>query len=369
MTQELDLATYNLDRKGTILILGSYLGLGALIQSTVNGIWLAKKLGKNPYIYWGQSCFYTDREVGGNTYLRLFREPKNHKNLSFSKNLSVYPTVWMPLNEVETVESLDVKANVLRQSHHLTLMSSKEILESDLCIIYDYFSSDTARNLVSTLGVEISTGQFLKECSEIFADYFQPQATIQTSAQYLWNRFFDRHYQLTIGMHLRGTDKVIEKAVPSPHRYLSSIKRSGYLKKDSAFFIATDSQPYLESIQNQLSKSLVAFQDMPRSSGTVGLHYDSKTAFQNAVAMITDIELLSRCQVVFAFPGSQIFWWLTRKKETEKLDLILVPIEPNWRDWFQASWKVFRTQGWQSFLNFLRFQKPKLLAYLKSHFS
>lgn len=369
MTQELDLETYNLDRKGTILILGSYLGLGALIQSTVNSIWLAKKLGKNPYIYWGQSCFYTDKEVGGNTYLRLFQEPKNHENLSFSKNLSVYPTTWMPLNEVETVESLDAKADALRQSHHLTLMSSKEILESDLCIVYDYFSSDTARNLVSTLGVEISTEQFLKECSEIFADYFQPQTTIQMTAQHFWVNSFDRHYQLIVGMHLRGTDKVIEKAVPSPGQYLRLIRRSGYLRRDNAFFVATDSQPYLGDIQSQLSKSLVAFQEMPRSSGAVGLHYDSRTAFQNAVAMITDIELLSRCQVVFAFPGSQIFWWLTRKKEAEKLDFILVPVDPNWFDWFHAGWAVFRLQGWQGFLNFLRFQKPKFINYLKSRFS
>lgn len=41
---------YNTENHGFMIILGWYLGLGALIQSTVNSIWLAKKLGKTSYI-------------------------------------------------------------------------------------------------------------------------------------------------------------------------------------------------------------------------------------------------------------------------------------------------------------------------------
>ncbi|MEB3189383.1 MAG: hypothetical protein VKL42_03455 [Snowella sp.] len=331
---------------------------------------MAKKLGKIPYIYWGKSCFYTDKEVGSNTYLRLFQEPKDHDILDISNRFDVYPDVWMPLDETETIQSIDAKADILRHSHSLEIVSAEAIVKSDLCIIYQYLSSDSAKELASAVGIAVDDSQFIEECNEIFADYFRPHVEYQTLANTLWTNFFSQDdYATVIGMHVRGTDKIIEKAVPSPHHYLQSIRKLGYIKNDSAFFIATDSQPYLAIIQRRLKPYCVAAQNTLRTSGRTGLHYDSQNAFQNAVAMIVDIELLSRCQVVFAYPGSQIYSWLTRKKEAGNLNFKLLPVSPDFLDWLSAGWIVLHLHGWQRFLNFLRFQKPKILQYLKMRLS
>jgi hypothetical protein len=369
-TQDTNSLEYNTENGGFMIILGWYLGLGALIQSTVNSIWLAKKLGKTPYIYWWVSCLYSDKNSRENTYTKLFQEPLDHKLGKLSQELSVYPPAWMSMDLKETdVETLDLQAPILASSHNLQLISSSSefILSTDICIIYQYLSSDLALSIANEIGLNISKEQFLQECNEIFTNYFQPQQNIKQSANTIWSNLFLDQQDYVIGIHLRGTDKVTEKAIPSPLQYFNAIQKVENYNKNQAFFIATDSQSYLENIKNKLGKqAIVGVQNMERARGKSGLHFNPHGAFENAINMIIDIELLSKCRVVFAFPGSQIFWWLSRKQAGENLHLTLLPVNPGWLDWIHAGWTVFRLQGLNGLLNFLRFQKSRFISSWKS---
>ncbi|MEA5516907.1 nodulation protein NodZ [Nodularia sp. UHCC 0506] len=358
--------------RGIIIILGWYFGLGALIQSTVNSIWLAKKLGKTPYIWWGHSCLYTDKALGGNTYSRLFQAPEDHVLPTLAGRTSIYPKVWEPIASGKTidVEILDAQASALAscQNLHLTSYEHDDIVASDLCIIYQYLSSDLARSIASAQGIIISEDQYIKECNDIFAYYFQPQPKIKASADAIWKEIFGNQKSV-IGMHCRGTDKVIEKAIPSPRDYLRTIQKLIKINKSDYFFIATDSQVYLERLKHELCKlGTVGVQDIVRSQGRSALHFKPNGAFENGVAMVIDIELLCRCKVVFAFPGSQIFWWLSRKRDGEKLDFNLISVQPSIIEWVHPAFAVLRIQGWLGLINFLRIQKSRMLSFFKAKF-
>ena len=356
----------------TVIIIGWYVGLGALIQSTVNSIWLSRKLGKKPVVWWGKSCLYTDKTQEGNTYARLFQAPSDNNldNLDFYRpNLLVYPNEWQSINGVSTVEEIDLLAPDISLCHSLEINSHQKFIDSDLCIIYQYFSSDLAIELANLSGLKINKEDFLNECNDIFTQYFQPKTFIKDLAQNIWNDMSKSHKSHIIAMHLRGTDKFIEKAVPSPRRYIHTLKKLKYLTNDISFFIATDSESYLQVMQNHLRKYFVAFQNMSRSRDSSALHYHYQhpsDGFNNGVAMIIDIELLTKCETILAYPGSQIFWWLTRKQESENLTFTLIPVNPDCFNWIYAVWMVIRLMGFNAFLNFLRAQKSNLLSYIKS---
>ena len=367
-----------LHNNGVMIVLGYYLGLGALIQSTVNSIWLAQKLNKRVYIWWGKSCFYTDKLLEGNTYSKVFQEPYDHTlNLDLEREkitpkiLCVYPTPWQSIAQHLTVEKIDIEATNLASSNNLELNSPERIVKSDICIVYQYLLSDFALNTVHSLGVFITKDQFLDECNIIFKKYFQPHPRIKISADALWSQLFTANQKLVIGLHLRGTDKVIEKPVPSPRKYLSIIKKMSDFRKASSFFIATDSEPYLQKLKSSLKSSYIGYQDIERSKGLSPLHYKlsgSGDGFANGVAMIIDIELLSRCQIVLAFPGSQIFWWLSRKQAGENLPFSLQAVNPDLIDWVSAGYSVLRSHGLKAFIRFLRYQKHRLMHDYKEKF-
>ena len=132
------------EHRGIMIILaGRNLGLGALIQSTVNSIWLAKKLGKVPYIWWGKSCLYTNKSTGGNTYPKFFHAHQDHLDLELSKYNLIYPSIWSSITLDDTLDELDNKAHSLVISPELEFkLEDRDFLTaSDLCIVYQYLSS------------------------------------------------------------------------------------------------------------------------------------------------------------------------------------------------------------------------------------
>jgi hypothetical protein len=347
---------------GVMLILGFYFGMGALIRSTVNSIWLARKFDKTPIIYWGKSCLYTDKAAAGNTYARLFRGATGDTQASFPDGITVYPPAWMPFDQVESVEAIDLKADELRLRHDMDLRDPGGIDAAGLCIVYQYLSSGSAMNLARRGGHSVSDRDFDRECSAIFAEYFQPQEEIQRLADNLWKDFFRSDDENVYGMHLRGSDKIHEAALPSPKRFVNAVRSVSCGDKKPALFVATDSALSLDTIKSRLSDYSLHYQKMERSSGVVPLHYRSEGALQNAISVIVDVLLLSRCAKVFAFPESQIYSWLRLKQEGDERSFNLIEIGPGFADWIKTAWRVLIASGWAGFFRFCRHQKPKLRA-------
>jgi hypothetical protein len=351
------------EHRGIMIILaGRNLGLGALIQSTVNSIWLAKKLGKVPYIWWGKSCLYTNKSTGGNTYPKFFHAHQDHLDLELSKYNLIYPSIWSSITLDDTLDELDNKAHSLVISPELEFkLEDRDFLTaSDLCIVYQYLSSDLAQQLSGKNVIDPYEDKFHKECDEIFNHYFKPHKIIEESANAIWNQTFKTQLSV-LGIHCRATDKIVEHPLPSPHHYIKAARKLVIQQKFSAFFIATDSLLALNEIQSQLHKfGIVGTQDIKRSNGKSGIHFNPNGAFENGIEMLIDIELLCKCKVVLGFPGSQIYWWLSRKRNAENIDFTLLPVKAGTFNWFFAVFFILRTQGWTGLIQYLRMQKGGL---------
>jgi hypothetical protein len=347
-----------------IIFAGQNLGMGALIHSTINAIWLAQKLGKTPYIWWGNACLYKDISIEENTYSKLFQEPYP-QFLHLNRYDTVYPTAWDVINSEETIQSLEKKAHDLEsQNLELKVAERDALVASDICVVHQYLADDVAQVLAGITRAEQNFNKFEHECNLIFMQFFQPQKHIQSAAAALWEEIFVHKYPV-LGIHCRGTDKIIETALPSPCHYLHALQQDSIRLRFAAFFIATDSLPALQQFQSKLDgRGIVGTQDITRSQNQAGLHFQTNGAFQNGVEMLIDIELLCRCAVVLAFPGSQIFWWLNRKRNAERHNFEILPVQPGSFEWICAIFFVLRTQGWAESVQYLRMQKGGLKALL-----
>jgi hypothetical protein len=353
--------------QGVVLVLGFHTGLGALIRSAVNSIWLATKLCKSPYIYWGRSCLYFHEELGGNIYTRLFAEPLGHGSICrvFHSKTVVYPPIYSPLKDGETIDSLDCRAKHCANHTSQKLTCAPLIQESDLCIVRQHLSDHEAMALLRTLGIPTSESAYTEETEEIFSAYFRPTKLVTSMAAKVWDESLGSRKGLVIGMHMRGTDKVIEKAVPSPRRYLRLIQKLRCHHQDVRYFLATDRGSYLELMKQKLGSFRIAAQDSVRSAGLTGLHFNRETAFQNAIEMTVDIELLARCDMVLAFPGSQIYWWLDIRRRTCGDGYKLLPVSAGLSDWLYAIIYALKRRGFQGLIKFLRWNRLTFLSLIK----
>lgn len=79
---------------------------------------------------------------------------------------------------------------------------------------------------------------------------------------------------ITIGVHLRGTDKFIEVNPIDPLIILNKAKQIAlHLKKKCQFFIATDEEKLLELAKSVLKKNVIYY-DSQRSSNGKPIHYN-----------------------------------------------------------------------------------------------
>lgn len=343
-----------------MIILGWYVGMGALIQSTVNSIWLARKLGFQPFIRWGYSCLYSPGN-GEDAYPRYFCPPPALSQLPSSEPLNIsFSEVFRDKTRGLSISEIDREAPKIDKdtTHWWRREQRDELLRSETAVIYQYLNSDLAWEMAHGLGIPVRWSEFDQERNLIFSEFFKPQMWLQERADQFWNERIGNGKK-ALGMHVRGSDKVSEKAVPGISRYLRAFETENPNQGFDSVFLATDSSRAEQTIRHDLKeKCPVVCQEYERTDGITGLHLKNGGAFQNGVDMIVDIELLSRCPAIVAFPGSQIYWWLERKAYSQKMKL--VPVKPGIYDWFNAGAKVWRLRGNRDFIRLLKEFKKSL---------
>ena len=364
----------------TIIILGWYLGLGALIQSSVNSIWLAKKLGRQYCLYWGHSCIYQPGMIGsncknlGNIYPKLFVETPEHAIFTpqIYDDMLVYPSILNQATKHKTVDKLDAHVACIASGQTLPVNVEEidDILTSDLFIIYQYLSIFEAITLAREAGLDINESVISAEVADIYKQHFTLSPEIRRRANDFWtDNLMSR--AIPLGIHIRGSDKISETAIPSPTCYFHRIASTTKLPLGTTIFVATDQGSCLDAIRGKYFEHHVAFQNITRTQGDVGLHYmhqRSDYAFQHAVDVIIDVEVLSRCASVFAFPGSQIYWWLKTKKAAEQLPFQIYDVMPNYYDRYKASLYAFRIKGFRALLPLLSIPLKAVRRFCKQLF-
>jgi hypothetical protein len=117
-------------------------------------------------------------------------------------------------------------------------------------------------------------------------------------SKYEQQYFSDRH---VIGIHYRGTDKVIGQFAESgrvpPKGFINYL--SGNFANDTFFFVATDEESFLNDMKSNFSSRVLHY-DSLRSKDSSPLHYgnSSSSGFKLGEDALIDCLLLSRCREI-----------------------------------------------------------------------
>jgi len=135
---------------------------------------------------------------------------------------------------------------------------------------------------------------------KIVEEYIHVKSHIKNKVDQFYEKYM--HGKKTIGIHLRGTDKI--PALPSLHRENMPWEELFKLVnsyEDHQFFIATDEQELLEKAKESL-KGTVIYSDSIRSTNSSSLHHGNAIINKAQIGeqAVIDVLLLAKCDHFFA---------------------------------------------------------------------
>jgi hypothetical protein len=369
ITTAMSTPTQDAKGQGILLILAGYYGLGALTQMTLNGVWLAEQLGKKPVIWWGKHCFYRTAD-GSDAFDKLFvirTEPIARDQVLAESGAAVYPQEWEGLKVPLTIEAIEEKID--QDNGYLMLNWKKqhyeEMMKADLCVLNCFLTPDLAWEIAGRPMVDYDENRFNTEACELFRTHFQPVREVTNMVEKLWRDNFRVNHPV-VGTHLRGSDKITDSALPNPRNLVKSARKMGRTLKTKDFFLATDSERGMRIFKENIGPMDTFFaQSFTRSKGTEGLHYVTQNGVQQARETMIDVEMLAQCSGFVGFPGSLIYWWVMRLRESRKQTFPVIGIGPNAIDYVVCLYRLFVHKNMHIFMTFLRQQKNKVQKKLK----
>ena len=129
----------------------------------------------------------------------------------------------------------------------------------------------------------------------------------------MFNSETDSKSFFVIGVHHRGTDKVIEWSLveyEKTYQVIKQVMKSYYPKqKKIKIFVATDDQEFLTYLKS-IHPSCVIYNNFVRSSNGVPLHYGENNLYANSYQKgreaVIDCLILSRCHTLIR-PATSCF--------------------------------------------------------------
>lgn len=314
-------------------------------------------LNKNVFIYWGKDCVYQiNKSSPANIYPLYFQPPTEGlaDDAVFESSCLVYPEMLKVPNKVLSIAWLDEQAVDLYSVSPFQEIDSNKARDSDVWVVHKYMSEGESMQIAVDLGVPFTVRDFYIEQLQIFSLYFKPSAHVGLVIEQVMNQLVNPVGLLSLGMHVRATDKLIETPVPSINNYIKTARKYCF---HHSIFVATDSSRALDSLSDVFSVKRLIYQHINRSNDSRGSHLTGVNSHQNGIDMIVDIEILARCSSVIAFPGSQIYWWLNMMSKASSSVPVLIPVLPNAGDWLRSIAFSLKVGGLPRLLWFLRHQK------------
>lgn len=320
-----------------MIIMAPPYGMGALIRLTCVGIWLARCLDKIPVIWWGTSCLYS-RDQRINYYEIFFKAPAGATGEPYNVPLaagagSVYPDYWQAITPL-SLQAIDEHVPPNDHYPHLEWKNSDSarIRNAEVCVLHSHLGFREAWALAGRNMTEFDAATFDDLLGPIFREFFAPGDAVLAAAKVsLADLLAASNYK--IGLHYRSSDKVAESTVPSVKRHALTALKLGKDRPLLDFFVATDSAPGLAELRRRLGPhGRVMVQAIDRTSSLTPLHYLKASAFQNAIDMGVDVELLAQCAAFCGNSESGVFWWVKHRRQALGVDGPLVHIEPGFED-------------------------------------
>lgn len=229
-------------------------GLGVCFHSVLNHICYCEHTQQTPVVYWGSDSLYYTPE-GFNGY---------HEN------------GW---------------------DYYFEPISSLRYEKGDTINYY-------VQNVIVNFNYHALDEEHRNQAHELIQKYIKPNSIVQSKI----DKFYNEHLanKKTIGIHIRGTDKVIEEKPVSAHRMVQEALK--YADEETQFFIATDEKKILNELITLLADRKVIYYECARSEDGQPLHQlyskhrqtrvaQKTQVAQNGEDVVIEMILLSKCTV------------------------------------------------------------------------
>lgn len=219
-------------------------GMGVCLSSTLNHLVYCEKYKLIPVVYWHKSLY--------------------HSPFGFNNKLNEWEYYFKPVSNL----SYQQKDKVNHFCNNPNFGS------------FNYYNtSEEKRNLAH----------------QLMCKYISLNARVQAKVEQFYDMYMKN--KKTIGIHIRGTDKLIEeKPVPTEKVVFEAMK---YADEHTQFFIATDEQKIFDHMLNLLNKEKVVFYDCYRSKDGRPLHTRNKPSrAQLGEDVIVEMWLMARCTIL-----------------------------------------------------------------------
>lgn len=303
-------------------------GLFALVQRVLNQVHLARRLGLEPAVFVGprtwmepQACEYGavpyfDAGSGGNVWEYWFLQPGNY-------SLGARTVRSRPVGSVQVLTVEQVADQPVRAYHaqHALLGLSRR----------------TAHAMLGEGGARLVRREMRERAERIFAAW----------------RGRSKHI---IGVHVRGTDKVVRPKVP-PEAYFPLLDLYLAAHGDGLVFVATDDVKYMARLRARYGgadggrgsrlvslgggyreagwggRSELAAADASAAAGTRGR---GQGGYARGEEVLIDALLLARCDFLLKSTSAvaEFALWVSASLSRRHLDLQLAAAEPDPRDRF-----------------------------------
>ncbi len=235
----------NLKRNSNKYVIGPWPGgLGVNIHSVLNHLVHCELNNKIPVVYWGSNSFY-------------------YNSTGFNGARNVWEYYFEPTS-------------------NLTYHASDRIhsfQEKDFGKFSYYDTSQEKRD----------------KANELFKKYIKIKPVIEHKV----DQFYDLQMagKKTIGIHLRGTDKVTENKLVTPETIIEEALK--YADEETQFLIASDEQKLLNKMIELLNGKKVIYYECYRSQDGSPLHiHRGKPSYaQLGEDVIVEMSLLARCDM------------------------------------------------------------------------
>lgn len=161
----------------------------------------------------------------------------------------------------------------------------------------------------------ITEGFFLsrEEGFQLIQKYIHLKPEIQKALDQFVNKKFKDHF--VIGVHFRGTDKIVEWRRSSYEEVYKGLKKilsglSSAQKKKLKIFIATDEQPFIDYMEKKLPRQIIYADNVRSPDPQTPLHHSNQlfnSNYQKGKEALLDCLLLSKCQILLR-PNSCFSW-------------------------------------------------------------
>ncbi len=292
-------------------------GFWADMEHVLGQLLAAELTGRTPIVHWGMNSLYCDR-FGDNAF-ELYYEPVSDCSLRevLRPGLSFYPPIWNYKNAL--VEDLDKTAKQYRNLGDM-MNSDADVLVSDThCFprpILEYVNKD-----------HWAYGMTPIQIYRVIAEkYLRLKSDIQKEIDDYYNKYI-KDKGPVLGVHVRGTDKVIEVANLSAlnrryHMEIGRYIRDYGIKK---IFLLTDSKQILD-VFNHKYKDMVLTTNCNRSEGSA----DKAVQVENyvnrrrkGIEVIVDTYVAAKCDFFVGNGYSNVSFAVNRLKDWPESHIVL----------------------------------------------